>query len=1079
MATTATASGGSTTATTRGGDNYRTGWYPDQTALTPSVVKGGTFGRLFKTPVTGSVYGQPLLDDNQLLVTTEDNYAYGLDPVTGAIEWQTPQFGAPVQNSVIGCSDLGPDMGITSTPVVDPATSTEYLVDNQYVSGTTGTTAYYMHALNLANNGTEQPGFPVQIAGTAQNVPSQTFNPYYELQRPGLLLLDGVVYASFGAHCDITPYQGWIAGVSEAGTLTTMWTSTAAGTSGAGIWMSGGGLVSDGPGQILFATGNGSSNSGSPIPGSSPPASLGESVVRLAVQPNGTLKAVDFFAPYDSTTLDQGDIDFGSGSPVALPDSYFGTAAIPHLAVEAGKEGYVYLLNRDNLGGFDQGPNQSDNVVGRYGPNGGVWSSPAVWPGDGGWIYLPTSSGSGGSGETSGVMDAYHYGVDGTGKPALSLVGSTAEAFGFSSSAPVVTSNGSSSGTALLWAVRSPDASGVGATLEAYNPIPVGGALQQVFSAPIGTSSKFNPPGVGGNRIYVGTRDGNVIGFGSPVTVPVSAPSPTFPATVVGSSSTQTVTVTANTAVTVTSLSVTGAFSLGNPSIALPASLATGHTVTVPVTFTPTHPGPAGGGITITTAASGTVQVTLNANGQSNGANLSSTTNGLSFEGVTPSSQSSDTVSFTNLGSQALTISAVDLPGSPFSTSGAPAVGHVMQPGDSLTVTVTFGPTRTGQYSAALQIDSDGGNITVHLTGNSTSPSVLAVTPLSVDYGTVRLGQSRTQTFRLTDVGASSLTVTKSKSPSKGPFKPSTTLAEGTTMTPGSTVVESVTFTPTAVGTTTDQWLINSTDGKGVRSVVLTGTGATSVATLTQPIEGMASTPDGKGYWVTDGSGGIRARGDAGFFGSMAGQHLNAPIAHIVATPDGNGYWLVAADGGTFGFGDARFYGSMGGATLNASIVDMAPTKSGNGYWLVAADGGIFAFGDARFHGSMGGQHLNEPIVGIASDPATGGYWEVASDGGIFAFDAPFYGSTGTVILNKPVNGMASTSDGKGYWFVASDGGIFAFGDAHFHGSAGGLTLVAPVVGMAADPTTSGYWFVASDGGIFSYASPFYGPGTG
>jgi hypothetical protein len=251
-------------------------------------------------------------------------------------------------------------------------------------------------------------------------------------------------------------------------------------------------------------------------------------------------------------------------------------------------------------------------------------------------------------------------------------------------------------------------------------------------------------------------------------------------------------------------------------------------------------------------------------------------------------------------------------------------------------------------------------------------------------------------------------------------------------------------------------------------------------ATLTEPpfplpVTGMASTPDGAGYWLVDSQGAVSFHGDAGYYGSMSGVTLNAPISHIVATPDGLGYWLVASDGGTFSFGDAGFYGSMGGRSLNAPVVDIAPTTDGKGYWLVASDGGIFAFGDAHFHGSMGGHPLNEPVVGIAADYATGGYWEVSTDGGIFAFGAPFYGSTGSIHLSQPVNGMTVTSDDHGYWFVASDGGIFAYGNARFHGSTGAIHLAASIVGMASDNATGGYWLVASDGGIFSYNAPFYG----
>ena len=246
---------------------------------------------------------------------------------------------------------------------------------------------------------------------------------------------------------------------------------------------------------------------------------------------------------------------------------------------------------------------------------------------------------------------------------------------------------------------------------------------------------------------------------------------------------------------------------------------------------------------------------------------------------------------------------------------------------------------------------------------------------------------------------------------------------------------------------------------------------------LVPPVVGLASTPDGSGYWLADAAGGVSAHGSAVNYGSLVGHPLNAPIAHIVSTSDGLGYWLVASDGGIFAFGDATFLGSMGSSHLNAPVVEMAPTPDGHGYWLVASDGGIFSFGDAQFQGSMGGKHLNQPIVGMSADDATGGYWLVATDGGIFSFDAPFLGSTGSIRLAKPVNGMAALVGGQGYWFVASDGGIFNEGTARFQGSMGGTTLNAPVVGMAADQTTGGYWLVASDGGIFSFGAPYFGAG--
>jgi hypothetical protein len=242
-------------------------------------------------------------------------------------------------------------------------------------------------------------------------------------------------------------------------------------------------------------------------------------------------------------------------------------------------------------------------------------------------------------------------------------------------------------------------------------------------------------------------------------------------------------------------------------------------------------------------------------------------------------------------------------------------------------------------------------------------------------------------------------------------------------------------------------------------SVLAYGAASSAVANQTGfagPVTGIASTPDGNGYWVTNDIGQVQTEGDAQNFGSMSGT-LNAPIIGIAATPTGKGYWLVGGDGGIFSFGDASFFGSTGAMTLNKPIVGMAPTGDGGGYWLVAADGGIFSFGDAVFHGSMGSTALNKPVVGMAPTPSGNGYWLVASDGGIFSFgDAAFMGSMGGTQLAEPVVGMSATSDGGGYRMVAADGGIFDFGDAAFYGSGSGTPLTAPVVGMAARP--GGYW---------------------
>jgi peptidoglycan/xylan/chitin deacetylase (PgdA/CDA1 family) len=201
--------------------------------------------------------------------------------------------------------------------------------------------------------------------------------------------------------------------------------------------------------------------------------------------------------------------------------------------------------------------------------------------------------------------------------------------------------------------------------------------------------------------------------------------------------------------------------------------------------------------------------------------------------------------------------------------------------------------------------------------------------------------------------------------------------------------------------------------------------------------------------------------GNAGNYGSVAGQSLVAPVVGMAATPSGAGYWLVGTDGGIFAFGDAQFYGSTGGQRLNRPVVGMASTPGGHGYWLVASDGGIFAFGDAQFYGSTGGMTLNRPVVGMAPTPSGHGYWLVASDGGIFAYgDAGFYGSMAGTPLRAPVIGLAATPSGDGLWLSAADGGIFTFGDATFFGSIGGQSLADPIVAFAAVPGGGGYWIL-------------------
>ena len=197
------AAGAAADGITNSGDDLRTGWYPDEGAITPQLVSGNTFGELWSAPVNGQVYAQPLLSPTgtsasptgMLVVATETDNVYGLDPVNGAQQWTT-NLGRPFNPADISCPDIQPSIGTTSTPVIDTSTKTVYLTHKAYAPD--NSVHWYMDALNIAT-GAEQPGWPVEstTGGAADNAPV-TFFPRTQQQRPGLLLMNGVVYAAFG-----------------------------------------------------------------------------------------------------------------------------------------------------------------------------------------------------------------------------------------------------------------------------------------------------------------------------------------------------------------------------------------------------------------------------------------------------------------------------------------------------------------------------------------------------------------------------------------------------------------------------------------------------------------------------------------------------------------------------------------------------------------------------------------------------------------------------------------------------------------------------------------------------------------
>ncbi len=822
--------------TTGSVDGYRTAWDRSEPRLTPSDVGAQDFGQLFATQLDGQVYAQPVLAKNTLVAVTENDFAYGLDPVTGAIRWKR-SFGPAWSVDALGCGDLVPKIGSTATPAIDVAAGTAYFTAKVDDKANPDHPRWELHAVNVTT-GSERPGFPSVIAGSPDNDPTNTFAPRTAMQRPGLLLMDGVVYAGFASHCDVQPFVGYVVGVdAKTGKRTAMWASeTGSSTAGAGIWQSGGGLVSDGSGRIIVATGNGVSPAKGP--GSPTPANLAESVIRLQVQPDRTLAAVDFFSPVNNTNLDTDDTDLGSGAPMAIPDGY-GTTAHPHLLVEAGKDGRVFLLDRDHLGGSGQGAGGTDDVLQVNGPYKGVWGHPAFWGGSTPYVYLVPSG---------GPLSAFKLGVSGSGGPTLTRTGTSVANFGFGSGSPVVTSNGTTDGSALVWVVYSGGSNGAGGQLRAYDAVPSKGTMTLRYSAPIGTASKFTTPATDSGRVYVGNRSGQVFGFGRPTSIPLTGTPTDFGLLGVGASSTRQVTVTAQKDLTVSDVTTTAPFGVGTTT--LPRTLAAGTSLTVPVTSTPTTAGSLSGALSFTTSA-GTYAFDVHGFATADG--LRSDPASLSFGEVPVGGNVTLSVSVSNTGATTTSVTGATAPAAPFSSSSLPAAGTSLATGASVSVPVTFAPTSAGTQTSEVVVASSTGNVRIPVTGVGVAGSAqLTLAPVEVDFGDVEVGTSATQTFTLTNSGNLLLTLTKAAPPT-APFLVPAPVAEGQQIEPGETISQDVTFSPTKAGAFSGSYTITGNDGRGAREVDFTGSGVPTVKT--GPIKHFSGKcVDVRGSRTTDGT---------------------------------------------------------------------------------------------------------------------------------------------------------------------------------------------------------------------------------
>jgi Abnormal spindle-like microcephaly-assoc'd, ASPM-SPD-2-Hydin/Bacterial lectin/PQQ-like domain len=810
-------------------DATRIGWDPDEPGLGPAALASSDFGRIFATQVDGQVYAQPLVIGGTVVVATEHNQTYGLDAANGEVKWHD-NLGPAWPASAIRCGDLSPDIGVTSTPVYDPATNSVYLTAKTNDGHDVQHPHWYMHSLD-PQTGHERPGWPVAIGGSPSNDRANPFNPKTEGQRPGLLLLGGVVYAAFAAHCDHGLWRGYLAGVSTtAAKLVSLWAAEAgSATKGAGIWMSGGGVMSDGPGRVFLTTGNGVSPPAGP--GNRPPRTLAESVVRLQASAGRPPVPVDFFSPANAPSLDLKDADLSGGGPVALPPG-FGTRSHPHVLIQQGKDGRIFLLDRDHLGGREQGRNRGDAVLSKVGPYQGQWNHPAAWTGDGAYVYLV---------DNGGPLRALRAGQTRWGVPTLTLAGTSADNFPYTSGSPVITSAGNAHGSGVVWVVWVNGPQGGNAQLRAYSAVPNStGRLRLLFSAPIGTAVKFAVPATDGNRVYVGTRDGRVLGFGRPMAAPLTGRQADFGSVRAGTTSTRILTLTATHALTINALAVPAPFRV-NP-LRQPLTLKRGDQLNLPVSFTPSR---AGAASEILTVGTNVGEVGFSLNGVATKPGLSATPASAAFAAQPVGGTSTVNVQVTNGGASSETISSATAPAGPFKVSGLPAPRTLLRPGDSFVLSVSYAPSKPGNNISAIVIRSSSGLTKIPVTGRAvTGKGRLVLTPPVLDFGSQAPGSTRTRWFDITNVGNLPVTITKAKAPA-GVFTAAQPLAEGTVIGPGQVIHQAVSFTPHRPGKQTDRYAITGDSGQGAMAERLVGMGAVMrSAVARQPVGSVPASLD-------------------------------------------------------------------------------------------------------------------------------------------------------------------------------------------------------------------------------------------
>jgi uncharacterized protein (TIGR03437 family) len=486
-------------------DLARTGQNLNETILNPANVNPDQFGKLFSYPVDGQVYAQPLYawgltlpgkgTHNVVFVATEHDSVYAFDADGGGILWQV-SFIDPSKSIVpvfapeyTSCGVVTPEVGITGTPVIDLAARTLYVVVSTLESQPDRASPYIqrLHALDIAT-GAERAGSPVLIQatfpGNADDTASVAFKPDFQLQRAGLVLWNGVVYIAWSSYCDRPKYHGWVIGY-DARTLqqVAVYNSTANGNGGS-FWTSGAAPAVDQDGNMYLIAGNGI------FDGHQGGSNLGNTFIKLATAEQ--LSVLDYFAPFNVFSLNGLDTDLGSSGAMLLPDEV-GSPAHPHLLVSAGKEGRIYVLDRDNMGHYRQdGDDQIvQSLAGAIQPLFGIPSyfNKTVY-------FAP-------------IHDALKAFAVSNGLLSATPTSQSTTKFGFPGAVTDVSANGSQNG--ILWLLEA------GFRLHAYDAADLSKELYNSGMRPdrddLGSYVKFSTPTIANGKVYVGTQN-SLVAYG-------------------------------------------------------------------------------------------------------------------------------------------------------------------------------------------------------------------------------------------------------------------------------------------------------------------------------------------------------------------------------------------------------------------------------------------------------------------------------------------------------------------------------------------------------------------------------------